>query len=197
MYRLLSVIEHISRIMARIGGLVLLACAFLIFAEIFLRKLAGYSFQGINEYSGYALAISIAFSLPYALVKKANIRVDAFYNVLPPHIRPLLDWLSIFSLTILAAFLVHAGHDVFADSLRFESTSNTTLSTPLWIPQLIWLCGYIVFFVTAAIFLLTATYLLLTGQFSEITRIVGERTLNEELTEEIDNKNETLKSSKE
>lgn len=40
---------------------------------------------------------------------------------------------------------------VLAKSLSNGSTANTPLATPLWIPQLLWLSGYIWFAITTSV----------------------------------------------
>ncbi len=175
--------------MARIGGGMILICSLLIVLEVFLRKLANYSIHGIDEYAGYALSISVAISLPYTLLKRAHIRVDAFYNILSNRLSSILDWLAIFSLAGFSIFLAYSSYDVFSSSLRFEATSNTPLSTPLWMPQLLWFIGFLVFMVSCLIVFVLCTKYLLKGELEKIKSCVGGKSIDEELAEEIENKN--------
>ncbi|MGH1487549.1 MAG: TRAP transporter small permease subunit [Cellvibrionaceae bacterium] len=185
MLKLLSISEKVSSWLARIGGLLLLACVGLIVTEVFLRKFFNYSIQGTDELSGYALSISLALSLPYALLKRAHIRVDALYNVFPYKFSAVLDWVSILSMNIFALFLLYSSYDVVHSSLRFESTSNTLLSTPLWIPQSVWFVGFIAFAITCFIILTLSTIYLAKGEFQNIKELIGGKSVQEELEEEI------------
>ncbi len=185
-----SYVSKLTDYLARIGGGMLLLCALLIVLEVFLRKFANYSIHGIDEYAGYALSIGVAISLPYSLFKRANIRVDAFYNVLPKNYSAVLDWLAILSLAIFAVFLVYASYDLFSSSLRFDATSNTPLSTPLWIPQLIWFIGFVAFMFCCIIVFCLSTFYLCKGDMDKIKSLIGGKSIDEELAEEIEKKQE-------
>jgi TRAP-type mannitol/chloroaromatic compound transport system permease small subunit len=185
-------LETISDYFARIGGGMLLLCALSIVVEVLLRKFANYSIEGIDEYAGYALSIGVAVSLPYAVLKRANIRVDAVYNLLSEKSSAILDWLSALSMALFAGFLVYSSYDVFSSSLRFDATSNTPLSTPLWIPQAIWFFGFALFLITSLVISLLATFYLCKGKMVEIKELVGGKSIQDELEEEIQNKNRLI-----
>ena len=66
-----------SENVALLGGLMLLASAVFVSAEVLARKFLAVSLDGANEMSGYAMAISSAWAFSYALYERAHIRIDA------------------------------------------------------------------------------------------------------------------------
>lgn len=149
--RLLGGLSGLSRGLARLSGALVVIVAVLVGIEVGLRGLTSISISFTHELSGYALAIVSALSLAYALMYKAHIRIDIFYLGAPVKVRRMLD---IFSLVLLNAFsimLVHAAWGVFALSYTRSSIANTSLGTPLWIPQSVWFIGFVVFAVVAAL----------------------------------------------
>ena len=70
------------------------------------------------------------------------------------------------------------------ETLENESVSNTTLSTPLWLPQSLWLAGLILFCITLVFVCLSAFLFLLRGNLPMVRRIAGALSIEEEIDEE-------------
>src|SRR5690606_18501188 len=102
------------------------------------RKFFSFSLGGSDELSGYAFAISISWALSFATLQRANIRIDALYQLMPVRISALLDWVALVCLGVFIVFLTYYASDVAALSWANNSTANTILATPLWIPQYLW-----------------------------------------------------------
>ena len=62
--------------------------------------------------------------------------------------------------------------------------SITTLSTPLWIPQLFWVIGLILFVVTLTFVLVHAVTALLVRNWTLLASIAGIMSIEEEIEEE-------------
>lgn len=137
-------------------GLVLLAACLFILVEIVMRRVAFGIFGGTDEISGYVMAGVASFAAGYALVERAHIRIDILHRRLPALGRTMLDILSLAGLFAVSIALLYHGGGVLAKSLSAGSTANTPLETPLWIPQLVWLLGW-VWFALAALVLLVLT----------------------------------------
>ena len=114
-------IEATSRQFARAGGVLLLAAALLISAEIMARKLFGAGWNIATELSGYALAIGSALAFADTMLARAHIRVDVLYARFPRPARMLLDLLSATSLTLFAFMLAWRVFDVVAESWRLNA----------------------------------------------------------------------------
>ncbi|MEM7500217.1 MAG: TRAP transporter small permease [Pseudomonadota bacterium] len=150
-------LEALRRANAGVGlacGLVLLlACGFILL-EIVMRRVAFGIFGGTDEISGYVMAGVASFAAGYALVERAHIRIDILHRRLPAAGRTALDILSLGGLLAVAIALLYHGWGVLSKSLDAGSTANTPLETPLWIPQLIWLAGWLWFAVAALVLLI-------------------------------------------
>lgn len=165
------------------GGLTLISALY-ITVDVTLRKISSFSLGGSDELSGYAFAISISWALSFATLQRANIRIDALYQHLPTRVCALLDWLALVTLAVFIVFLTKYAGDVALTSWTRNSTANTTLGTPLWIPQLLWVIGLGWFCIVLALMLLRASLALITGDLATVTEIAGIRTTQEEALEE-------------
>ena len=141
----LAFCERISRISVWIGGLMIVMTAGLITVEILLRKVAGMSTGGADELSGYGLAIGSSWSMGFALLRRAHVRVDALYGRFSGAPRAWLDCLAILSMTGFALVLTWFCAGVLRESITLSARSTTTLSIALWIPQGLWITGFIIF----------------------------------------------------
>lgn len=157
---------------------------FLISAEVLLRKFFSISTGGADELSGYALAICFSWALSYTTLRRAHVRIDAVYSRLPAPIRPYLDCLSMLSLTVFAFILTYFCLQVVLDTIELSARSNTTLGTPLWIPQLLWMFGLALFAFTCAVLSALSVFALIQGDKSKVHALVGSRTTDEELAAE-------------
>ncbi|QEM80339.1 TRAP transporter small permease subunit [Halomonas binhaiensis] len=141
----------ISGIFARLMGWLLLAIVMFIGAEIIMRKVFNHSLPGVHEYAGYLLAMLSAWGLSHTLLERAHIRIDVVHGRLPVWSRHTLDVLAMAALNLVAWTIAIHAWPVLAKSLSNGSTANTPLATPLWIPQLVWLSGYIWFAITTSV----------------------------------------------
>ncbi|MCB2094303.1 MAG: TRAP transporter small permease [Rhodobacteraceae bacterium] len=182
----LAFCERISRISVWIGGLMIVMTAGLITVEILLRKVAGMSTGGADELSGYGLAIGSSWSMGFALLRRAHVRVDALYGRFSGAPRAWLDCLAILSMTGFALVLTWFCAGVLRESITLSARSTTTLSIALWIPQGLWITGFIIFSGLGLILSFHAVLALIRGDHAGVRDLVGSRTANEELAEELD-----------
>ena len=165
-----------SRWSARLGGLVILASALLVAAEVILRNLPGgppalrlHSF----ELTHYGFAAAIAFGFAYALTERAHIRIDVLYALLPLPLRAALDALSLLALAGMAALMAWQAWGVTAQSARMGAMPNSTLQIPLAVPQAIWSAGLTWFALVAALLAGQGLARLLTGRVAALHAASG------------------------
>src|SRR5690606_25418424 len=139
--RLLDAATRLSRIAIWIAGGLTLASALYISADVLMRFFTSRPLGGADELSGYAFAISISWALSFATLQRANIRIDALYQYLPPRIAALADWLALVVLSVFIVYWTRYAATVAGLSWDNQSTANTTFATPLWIPQTLWVAG--------------------------------------------------------
>ena len=174
---------------ARLGvwasGALFLAAAFLISVDVTARKVFSFTIGGSDELSGYCLAMGAAWSYAFALLHRANIRVDALYKYFARPVRAVLDVLALVALAAFMAVVAYYAWEVLAASVRFGSRANTPLQSPLWIPQAIWLAGLAFFLLALFLVTLKALVLFSRRNYSGLDRIAGLPSAREEVEEEL------------
>lgn len=150
---ILAVTRKIATSMSRLGGIAVFASAFMITADVILRRTLGVSSWGADEYSYYILAISTSWALSYTLLSKAHIRIDAFSSLFSVTARAWFDVVALLSLSFMSIYASQAIWGVFFRSFRRGTASLTTLGTPMWIPQGLFFAGYVFFCFVAVLML--------------------------------------------
>ncbi|NYT82236.1 TRAP transporter small permease [Alcaligenaceae bacterium] len=182
--RLLNAATSLSRLAIWVAGGLTLASALYITADIITRKFFSFALGGSDELSGYAFAISISWALAFATLQRANIRIDALYQLLPARVCALLDWVALVGLAVFAIYLTWYASDVAALSWERNATANTVMATPLWIPQFLWVIGLIWLCIVLALMLVRSSIALVTGDIETVRAICGIRSTQEEAAEE-------------
>jgi TRAP-type C4-dicarboxylate transport system permease small subunit len=163
----------------------ILASAFLIGIEVLSRKLFLFSIGGADELAGYAFAIGTSWGLAFALLERANVRVDALYCHLGARARALCDVVALASLAVFVGLLGWHAVQVLATSLQYSSRATTPLATPLWIPQGLWVLGFGLFLFGLTPLLLRTLFAGLAGDLATVRRLAGARTIKEGAAEEM------------
>jgi TRAP-type mannitol/chloroaromatic compound transport system permease small subunit len=182
---LLELSRKVARIGAWFGGALIIAAAFLVGVEVVIRKAFSLSIGGADELSGYALAISTAWALAFALLERAHIRIDSLYVHLPVRLAALLDVLGLALFTGFVGLIAWYGLRVVETSYRLDAHSLSPLGTPLVLPELLWLLGLVLFLAIAALLLVRALGALIAGDLQSVQRLIGSRSLSEELAVEL------------
>ena len=181
----LEVVRRVSSFGAWVGGLLMLAVAFLVSAEVILRSFFSYALAAGAEISSYVLAIGLAWGFSFALVHRAHVRVDAAIRLLPSKVLAWVDLIAMTALTWYAALLVIHGWEVFYQSWTRSAKAMTPLLTPMWIPQGLWLAGLGVFLISCMVFLGYSLWFVATGRLREARALIGVVTAEEEAGSEI------------
>lgn len=190
--RLLEKMAKTSRIAVWIAGGALILAAFMVSIDVILRKTISVSMGGADEITGYVFAVGTAWAFTFTLLDRANVRIDALYQFLPPYVRAILDIVSMIVLGGFMFLVTKGAYSVFYGSLgwpfgesEFWSVSITPLLTPLAIPQGLWLVGLILFLFALALVLIRSLAALAKGDLATVARVAGPRTHQEEVEEEL------------
>jgi len=174
----------ISRVAVWFGGGALLLSAIMVTLDVTARKIFGITISGSDEISGYVFAAGTTWAYSYCLLTRSNIRIDALYNLLGIKPRAILDLLGVVLLLYYIFLLTRNAWGMFMENVEFGSTAQTTLATPLWIPQIFWISG-LGFFLLCLIFLTIYGFISLARRdWKTINKIAGVKSVEEEISEE-------------
>lgn len=174
MKRLISWLARINEWLAVAAGILLLVSVAVTLFDIIARPFQK-SLGGTDELSGYAMAIATSWGISYALTSMAHVRIDLLRARCASRGQALFDAVAILSLAGVAAIIAYRVWPVLAKTIKFNSTANTTLETPLWIPQSLWLAGWMWFAVSSIILAISVLIYVASGQFDEVNEVAGMR----------------------
>ena len=174
MERLVSWLQRTNERLAIAAGCLLLLSVAVTLFDIIARRFQ-MSLGGTDELSGYAMAIATSWGIGYALTNMAHVRIDLLRARCQSRGRALFDTIAIMCLAGVAIVIAYRVWPVLAKSIKHNSTANTTLETPLWIPQSLWLAGWFWFALSSAIIAIAVLNLLIKGRFNDINDIAGMR----------------------
>ncbi len=186
MKKIHDVLATISLWMARIGGLMLVAASFVISAEIAARKLIVIPFSVGTELSTYALAAAGSWAFSYALLNRAHVRIDVIRNWTGPRTKFALDLLALSALAATAIILARFAWDTVETSWALGARENTSLGTPLVIPQGLWFFGLVWFALISIEQLFLVALALLRADFNAAAAIVAPPSVDDEIEEALE-----------
>ena len=108
----------LARYAVWIGGMGMIFSAALVTVEVILRKFFDVSVGGADEVSGYIFAISTVWAMPFALLRRANVRIDALYALLPRGVRTALDFVAMAMLTAFIAVVFYHSWNLFLSNVE-------------------------------------------------------------------------------
>ena len=182
--RLLAFAERLSLIAVWFAGAMMVFVAFMVTFDVLIRNVFNVTLGGADEISGYLFAIATAWSLPYALIHRANVRIDALYILLPTSLPAVLD---LFGLTLFSLFfgaLTWRALALLGDSYARSALSVTPLHVPLMLPQAFWGAGWLLLCICLVLLLCGTISAVFRGDLRRVHELVGAPTIEEEFTEE-------------
>ena len=179
-----SRLERISQLAVWVGGAALLAAALMVTVDVLARKIFSVTMSGSDEYSGYVFSATTTWAYSYCLLHRSNVRIDALYNYLPRKVTAILDVVGLLLLFYFMSIMTYYAMVSFVDSWVNNSVSITTLGTPQWIPQLFWVAGLILFFVTLIFVVFYSIVALIQRNWDLVARVAGVPSIAETMQEE-------------
>ncbi len=184
MERLFLLTRRVARAGSWVGGTLLLASAFIVTIDVVLRKFWGVTFGGADLLTGFALAIGSAWAFAFAFLSRAHIRIDTFYVHMPTRLRLAADFAGVVLMIGFFGMVLWYATGVVEQSIALGSRSMSTLQIPLAIPQVIWVAGLVFFIFTMLLTLAYAIQLVWHARHSELQRLIGSKSTDEEVAEE-------------
>lgn len=182
---LLRAARALSRAGVLFGGALILGAALLVGVDVLLRRFFNTSVGGADEISGYTLAIGSAWAFGDALLDRGHVRIDSLYSLFPRRVCLALDFLALIAFTAFMALVTWHGYAVLAETISVGARSMSPLATPLVIPQTLWLLGLLSVVLIGVLLLLVSVAAVLRGEEAAASRLIGSRTVTEELEEEL------------
>ena len=169
---LLYTIRRLNRGIALLTGVLLMACAAIVLADIVLRQM-GSSFGGTDEISGYVMAIATSWGMAFTLLELGHVRIDILRGRAGSLGRALFDLFAMLMLTGTVTLIAYKCWPVVDRSLANASRANTPLETPLAWVQAPWFAGWVWFALMAWLTFIAAVLLVVKGRFSEAEEAIG------------------------
>jgi TRAP-type C4-dicarboxylate transport system permease small subunit len=183
------VLKRLDNITNIIFGSIFLLLSLLIVLETLLRKFFNLSLQGIDELSGYALALGACLAFSSALIGRSHMRIDLLYSKYPTWLRSLFNLLSIISLSLFACFLFYVSWQIIQETQEYGSTAPTAWSTPLIWPQGAWFAALALFSLISLLLVGKAMLLLFNKDLQQLNQQFGPKGVLEEVAQEMDDFN--------
>jgi TRAP-type C4-dicarboxylate transport system permease small subunit len=177
-------LEKLSQYAVWLGGASLLAAALMVTVDVLSRKIFNVTMSGSDEYSGYVFSATTTWAYSFCLLHRSNVRIDALYNLLPRPVTATLDVIGLALLMYYMSYMTYFAIVSFQNSWVSNSVSITTLGTRQWIPQLFWVAGLILFFLTLTFVVIYALVALVQRNWDLVSRIAGVPSIAEVMEEE-------------
>jgi TRAP-type C4-dicarboxylate transport system permease small subunit len=178
--------QAFARLSSIIFGLMMLALSAAIVVETIIRKLFSISLGGIDELSGYAIAIGAPLAFAVTLVEQSHIRINLLQMRMPLKARAVLNALSALSLAFLAAVLFVFTVYTVVDTRTYGSIAQTPWATPLVYPQSLWLLAMTAFAIVAVVLAIQAVFLLVRADWKALDQKFSPETAADELKAELE-----------
>ncbi|CUH63405.1 TRAP-type C4-dicarboxylate transport system, small permease component [Thalassovita gelatinovora] len=173
------------RLCAVVFGLMMTALCVVISIETILRKVFNYSLEGVDELSGYAIAIGAPLCFAIAAIEQSHIRINLLYMRLPRGIQATLNVAAASLLAVLSLYLLFFTFRTVGETRLFGSVAQTPWMTPLIWPQTVWLIGMLVFAVPAVWLAVRVVLFAIRGDTDAILTSFGPDEVEDELAAEV------------
>jgi len=170
--KIVSWLKSFNEWLAIAAGSLLLGSVLVTLFDIIVRQF-WVSLGGTDELSGYAMAISTSWGISYALTCMAHVRIDLLRARRASKGQAMFDIIAVLALASTSIVVAYGAWPVLARAIKYGSAANTTLETPLWIPQSLWMMGWIWFAASALIMAAASLLAFFSGRFERVNSIVG------------------------
>ena len=133
------------RLLIALACLSMVAAFVIVMLGILARQVTFIDIQGLDAYAGYAIAATLFFTLPTALMHGDHIRVTLVLDRLGQRARAGFEWGALIAALGLAVYLAWFAMRAVWLSYITHDVSPAADATPLWIPQLSMAIGCVAF----------------------------------------------------
>lgn len=125
------IIEHLTKIFALFGGLVLVAVAVMSVASVIRRAFFDQPITGDFELVQMGTAIAVAAFLPYCQFRRGHVIVDFFTHNVGPVLRRVLDCIGALIMSLCIALIAWR---TYSGTVAMQENGETSmlLGLPVW-----------------------------------------------------------------
>lgn len=177
---------RIGRWLGTLFGLLMLVLSVAVAVETVIRKLFSISLGGVDELSGYAIAVGAPLAFTVTLINRAHIRINILHMRLPERLQAVLNALAAITLGGLALYLFIFTVRTVLDTYAYQSIAQTPWATPLIYPQVLWMITMSIFAVCAILLAVRSIQLTVKGQWKKLNQEYHPVSVEEELESELE-----------
>ncbi|MHC8493371.1 TRAP transporter small permease subunit [Thalassospira sp. SM2505] len=185
-----------GKVAGTVFGIVMIFLSITITAETLLRKFLAFSLGGVDELSGYAVAICAPLAFTVALIHNAHIRINILQNRLPVAGQAIVNLVASVMMSVLAIYLVYFSIRTVIDTATYNSIAQTPWATPLIYPQSIWVFSMAMFALATIALSIRAARLLLKRDWQGLVCHFGPETVQSELVSELNDLQQRMQREK-
>ena len=131
------------------AALLVILSAFFVTFDIIMRGVWDSPTNWVFEYSLYMVAAGAYLSIAFVLREHGHINVDILTSRLSSGTNILVKFVTLIWSSAISIALAYSATQLLQRSIAVKAVSNTTLETPLWIPQLPLVIGLILLSIQA------------------------------------------------
>jgi TRAP-type C4-dicarboxylate transport system permease small subunit len=132
----MTFITHLSRHCCMIGAVLMATTGAMLTYEVVARYFFVRPTIWAAELSQLCLIWGCLLAMPYLLVMRRHITVNALTNLLPRQAQKLCAGLALVVRVLFSAIVAFWGWDIFHDSFVRGRTTGSLLDLPVWISEL-------------------------------------------------------------
>ncbi|MDV4168731.1 TRAP transporter small permease [Rhodovulum sp. FJ3] len=179
-----SRLHSVARMGAVLGGFGIIFISFMVTIDVFLRKFFSTTLGGATEIAGMVFGVATAIAYPFVLLERANIRIDVLYSRLSGRARAWLDLVAMVLVLYFTTRLTQSTFDLLQKSWTGGSRSVGVINTPLWVPQSLWVAGFILLTLTALFLTVYSVIGLIRRDWAVVNTVAGVPSIEHTIEEE-------------
>lgn len=113
-------------------AIMLVAMTLIMGLQIVMRYVFNNSLSWPEELATFLFVWSTFLSISYCIREKSSIKIEQFYNIMPPKVQKLIKLLSKTIMLILAFFLAWYAYNVFVTVVKIPQTSPA-MGIPMYV----------------------------------------------------------------
>ena len=150
--------------LAKLSDVVLLVMTVIVFYDVVMRYIFNSPTSWALEISEYALVFLAFMGAAAVEYKKGGIMMDFVYIKLPLKLRQYCDVIGSFFMVAFSFLILRASTMMTVTAYQYDSTSNTLLGTPMYIPYSIVVIGALFLFLQCVADLVDGARLIISSE---------------------------------